>query len=298
MRNFILFTTLSAIMFTSCDNYQQDTYEEQYVVESYLFANAPLPQVRLSKTIPAFEYYSFEDAAVSGAEVEVRLLSVDGNSIENTFAFDQNRPGIYTTNSTHHVLPLRTYELAINIPETMHQITASTVVPDTFAIQSGFQDTVLYQATEQFEFTLSKSTYPGRQSIYIFSTLVEDPKVQNLTPFYADVYEDETDLIQFSNNSSGILNYANFDENPDGTVTLKYPWIGITFYGETKMIASTIDDNLYDYIRTEEVQLGGSTLSPGEIQNVLTHVKGGIGLFASIASDTVETYIRRANIGF
>lgn len=49
---------------------------------------------------------------------------------------------------------------------------------------------------------------------------------------------------------------------------------------------------MYDFVRSESVQLGGSTLSPGEIQNVITHVEGGLGIFGSLASDTIQTYIK------
>ena len=57
------------------------------------------------------------------------------------------------------------------------------------------------------------------------------------------------------------------------------------------IVPSLIDQNLYDYIRSESVQLGGSTLSPGEIQNVLTPIIGGVGIFGSMSRDTARTLI-------
>ncbi len=121
--------------------------------------------------------------------------------------------------------------------------------------------------------------------------------VENLTPFYAQLLEDsdtpEEDLFLFSNNSSGILNEGNFEPNDDGSITIQYPWVGIAFFGENQIVANTIDDNVYDFVRSQQVQLGGSTLSPGEIQNVIYHIDGGIGVFGSLASDTVKTTVRR-----
>lgn len=49
-----LFTVLSA-----CEVYEQDSYEEYYVVESYLVANRQLPQVRVSTTAPVNDFYAF-----------------------------------------------------------------------------------------------------------------------------------------------------------------------------------------------------------------------------------------------
>ncbi|HBQ58078.1 MAG TPA: hypothetical protein DD671_00195, partial [Balneolaceae bacterium] len=101
----------------------------------------------------------------------------------------------------------------------------------------------------------------------------------------------EEDLILLSNNSSGIINEANFQDNQDGTITLSYPWIGIAFYGVNNIVANAIDDNVYDFVRSQQVQLGGSMLSPGEIQNVIYHVEGGLGVFGSLATDTVTTFV-------
>ena len=283
-------------LFLACETYEQSDYEEYYVVESYLVANRALQQVRLSTTAPAFEFYSFENTAVSNATVLLRLMNTDGSSVDSTFTFTMSEPGIYQPDDSHRVLPARTYRLDITTPD-MSEVTATTVVPDTFRVVSGIQDTLVYQSTEQLEVNLSESSYPGRQNVYIFNTLSLNPIEENLTPLYADFYEDEDDLLEFSNTSSGLLNEGNFDVNPDGSITVRYPWIAIAFYESNNIVASTVDDNIYDYIRSASVQLGGSTLSPGEIQNVITHVEGGIGLFGAMASDTIRTFIKR-NPGF
>lgn len=291
----LLSALLACLMLLSaCEVYEQDTYEEYYVVESYLVANRTLAQVRLSTTAPAFEFYDFNSTAVSGAEVEVRLLASDGTTIEQTIPFSQASSGIYMPDSEHTVLPLRTYQLHILIPSDMHEITASTFVPDTFNVIAGVQDTVTYQSTSnRLELTLSESNYPGRQNVFIFNTIASDTTYENLTPVYRDLWDGPESIQDYSNTSSGLINEGNFTLNSDGTVTIRYPWIAVAFYGDNRLVASTLDDNIYDYIRSESVQLGGSTLSPGEIQNVITHIEGGIGLFGSIASDSIDTYIRR-----
>ncbi len=293
-KTLILSIIALCMVISACEVYEQDEYEEHYVVESYLVANRDLAQVRLSTTAPAYEYYSFINTAVSGADVEVRLLASDGVTIEETIPFSQSSPGIYIPDTTHSVLPLRTYQLHILIPSDMHEITASTFVPDTFRVIDGVQDTVTYQSTaNRLELTLSESNYPGRQNVFIFNTIASDTTYQNLTPVYRDLWDGPESIRDYSNTSSGLINEGNFTVNSDGTVTIRYPWIAVAFYGDNRLVASTLDENIYDYIRSESVQLGGSTLSPGEIQNVITHVEGGIGLFGSIASDSIDTFIKR-----
>ena len=298
MKKLTLFALSITAIIASCDVYPQDEYEEYYVVESYLVANRELPQVRLSVTVPANEFYNFEDAAINDAIVEVRLLETGPESaVEESFTFSNSDPGIYQPDQDHAVLPERTYQLYISFPGSDDIITAHTIIPGSFEILSGVAESVVYQSSEQLEITLSESSYPGRQNIFVFNAISFEPDAEDLTPLYSDLFRDsddpEEDLMLLSNNSSGIINEANFDVNPDGTVTIKYPWIGIAFYGLNNIVANTLDDNVYDFVRSQQVQLGGSTLSPGEIQNVIYHVEGGIGVFGSLASDTVTTNVER-----
>lgn len=295
-----LFLTVIALtaFIASCELYPQDEYEEFYVVESYLIANRQLPPVRLSTTVPATDFYTFDEASVNNANIEIRLLETgpESNPVA-TFTYTNNSPGIYEPVQQHAVLPARTYELQITFPGSQDLIRAHTVVPDTFRIMEGVRDTVVYQSSEQLEITVSPSTYPGRQNIFVFNSLSQSPIEENLTPVYKDIFSDsdqpEEDLNLLANNSSNIINEGNFEVNPDGSVTLDFPWIGIAFYEENLIVANTIDDNVYDFVRSQSVQLGGSTLSPGEIQNVIDHVEGGIGVFGALASDTVRTFVKR-----
>ena len=296
MKKILLPTLLSIAATFGCETYQQDEYEEFYVVESYLVANRELAHVRLSTTAPAFEFYNFENTAVSGAEVEIRLLNSLGNATEQIISFSMDSPGIYSPDLIHTVLPERTYQLAINVSnggDLDHQISATAIVPSSFNVIGGRRDTLVYQSSEQLEITVTESSYPGRQNIYVFNTISLDPVSLNLTPLYADFFDGEEDLEEFSNTSSGLLNEGNFTQNPDGTVTVRYPWLAVAFFGDNRIAATTVDDNIYDYVRSADVQLGGSTLSPGEIQNVITHIKGGIGLFGAMASDTIDTFIKQ-----
>lgn len=301
MKKSIIALPLFLVSVWGCEVYQQDEYEEYYVVESYLVAGRNLQQIRLSTTAPAFEFYSFENTAVAGATVHVQLLAANGTGVDQTFDYTMTSPGIYLPNVDHAVLPSRTYQLFVSIPEGMsdHVLTGQTIVPGDFSILAGIQDTLVYQSTEQLEVTFSESSYPGRQNVYIFNTISEEPIVENLTPLYFDFFdgqENEQDaldlLVEFSNTSSGLLNEANFTQNTDGTVTIRYPWLAVAFFGNNKIVANTIDDNLFDYIRSSSVQLGGSTLSPGEIQNVITNIEGGIGVFGAVSTDTLPTFIK------
>lgn len=294
MKNIFITFLLFASIMISCDLYPQDEYEEFYVVESYLVANRQLPLLKLSTTAPATEVYNFDNLGVNNATVQVFLLEgEEGTNTEQVFSYTNTAPGIYEATVQHDVLPARTYQLNITFPDPSEEVNAFTIVPDTFSVIGGVPASIVYQSSEQLEVTLSESSYPGRQNVYIFNTIASNPVFENLTPLYADFYEDEDDLDDFANLSSGILNEANFDDNPDGTVTIRYPWLAVAYFGDSKIVANTIDDNIYDFVRSQSVQLGGSTLSPGEIQNVIYRMEGAIGVFGAMASDTIRTDILR-----
>ena len=288
----IIFFALSA-----CELYEQDNYEEYYVIESYLVANAGLPQVRVSKTVSIDQEYDFSDAGVDGASVEIRLLNPD-STINSRYQYSSSSPGRYhPVNNSVTVREQRLYQLHI---ETSNgdRITSTTFVPGNFETVNELEDRYTYQSKEQIEITTTPSSYvTDRQSYYIFTINVIDPSLETLTPFYRDLVEDEdTEISDFRINSSGIINEGNYQRNDDGTITLKVPWLAIAFYQQNAVIANAIDDNMYDFLRTQSVQTGGSTLSPGEIQNINYNVNGGIGIFGSMASDTNIVFIDRPSL--
>lgn len=297
MKSFTLTLLIFLFIFISCELYPQDEYEEFYVVESYLIAQDLLPPIYLSTTAPVSSKYSFEDFAVSNASVRISLLSNDGDStVEQFFPYTLDSAGVFIPVLSHEVLPSRTYQLRIsNLPDDPDAtIIGYTTVPDTFSTIGSIPDTVTYQSENQIEIDISPSLNNQRQNFFIFTTIALNPRRENFTPLYAEFYDDDADEIgDFVKTSSGIVNQANFETKPNGSITLKYPWLAVAFFGDNQIVANIIDDNIYDFLRSQSVQLGGSTLSPGEIPNVLYRLEGGIGIFGSLAADTVQTYVRR-----
>ncbi len=291
---FITLLALSAL-WVSCDLYPQDEYEEAYVVEAYMVAQNTLPKVYVSRTAPVSDAYIFDDYAVKGANVEIRLLEDGiGSNIEQQFSYRMADPGIYEPEIELEVLPARTYQLNITFNNDPIVIQGYTTVPDTFSSNTAIPDTVIYQSPNQIELDITPSENRERQNYFIFTTIALDADIENFTPLYADFFDEEEDEINdFVKTSSGIVNEANFETRADGTINLKYPWIAVAFYGRNQIVANIIDDNLYDFVRSQAVQLGGSTLSPGEIPNLIYRLDNAVGVFGSIAADTIQTYIKR-----
>lgn len=280
---------------TACDPYAQEEYREYFVVESYMVSEARMPEIRLTHTLPLFETYGAEEAAVTGAQVHIEELGPAGETA-SVYTYRHDSTGIYRTQADSRVKAERRYRLIAEMPggETLR---SETLVPGEFESVGETADTSAYQSDRQITITTTPSFYPGRQTFYIFTVVVENPMMENLTPFYRDAVMDadnpEKALRQYAKNSSGIINETNYERDKEGNITLRLPWLAVAFYGKNKIVANAIDDNMYDFLRSQNAQTGGPALSPGEIQNIRYNVEGGIGIFGSLASDTVSVYIER-----
>lgn len=291
-RSLFLIPCLALVGLSACDAYEQDRYAPEVIVEAYLAAGEPLPELKLSTTAPIGAFYRFDDFAIDDADVAVALLD-DAGGVAERYPYRRVGPGRYRPEGDGGVVqPLRRYALEATVPGFEAPVRAATLVPGAFEVLVASVDTVVYQGAEQFEARVTRSQYPGRQSHYIF-TLVALDTTHGLTPFYADFVDDEDadvtadDLVL---NTSTVTNEANFTPNPDGTLTMKLPWVSIAFYGPTNVIANTLDDNLYDFLRS---QMGGGTRSPGEMDNLIDHVDGGRGIFGSMARDSFVVFVRK-----
>ena len=279
------------LILAGCELYEQNDYEEYYVVESYLIANGDLPMVRLSTTSPIEEQYSFQENALSNAQVEIRLLNAD-STIAERYSYSESNAGVYVPETDVSVQSEQLYQLHV-ATASRDTVTATTYVPGSFRTVNELQDRYTYQSREQIEITTTPSSYiTERQTFYIFSVNAVDPDSSDLTPFYRDLVIDQDSEIQnYYINSSGIINEQNYEQNENGNITLTVPWLAIAFYYSNDVVATAIDNNMYDFLRSQDVQTGGTTLSPGEIQNIRYHVNGGIGIFGSMAADTNRVYI-------
>lgn len=285
------------ILITSCDVYNQDGYQELVVMEAYAIAGRPLPDVRISTTAPVNEEYSFADVAIDDASIVITQIDSNGDPLQD-FSYIRRATGTYrAADQTILVEPGATYRINIQFESRTEQLTAETVVPQQFEILSDVNDSYVYQSDDRLEIVLTATESNAEQNVYVFNTITLEPNLDNLTPFYRSAVVDrDSEIEEFFNNSSGLINEGNFEVNDDQTITLQFPWIGVAFYGENAVVTNSVDTNLADLARSEELQLGGSTLPPGEIPNLIYNVDGGIGVFGSIASDTIITNFTRPDL--
>lgn len=295
-KNIILSIVTVLLLLSACDISDSDDYQEYVVLEAYAIAHRPLPDVWLSTTLPANEEYQFSSGALEGANIEIALLDENGEE-EEIFSYTASgRAGEYSPeNSSHFVLPGRTYQLDIDFDNRPETLQVTTTVPDDLQVTGMTADTVVYQSSERLEISVSTNADTWDNTLFVFDAIAHEREMENLTPYYRDlVDEDETDIEELYHNASGLIDVANFDQHSGGSLIVRYPWSGVAFYGQNSIAVNTIDTNLAELAQSQAIQLnGGFTISPGEIPNLRYNVEGGIGIFGSLASDTVQTFFKR-----
>ncbi len=283
---------------TACDSAGPGSFEEEVVVESYQIAGEPLAPVRLSRTASVSEGYDFAARALSNAEVAVERLDAEGGvAARYPYRERPDSAGVYVPTRTERVQPRTAYRLDVRVPGAGQTVTATTVVPDTFSVVEANAEQIVYRGGEQLAVRLTPSAYPGRaQSFYIFTTRAMDATPEQLTPLAREFFNrGDVTIEDLRVNASPILNEEGYDQNPDGTLTVRLPWLAVTFYGPNETTISALDDNVYDFVRSQAAQQGGGGFSPGAIPNVIEHVDGGTGVFGSLAEARYTVFVQRSN---
>jgi hypothetical protein len=286
---------------TACDAAGPDPFEPEVVVESYQIASEPAAPVRLTRSIPLDSTFDATDLAVRNAQVRIEQIGDDGDVVETIpYAPDSDSVGLYRPSaaiegSVPQIQPLGTYRLRVRTEEG-DEIRATTTVPDTFSIAEANRDTATYQSDEEIATRITPSQTPGRdQAFYIFSTESLDPVEDNLVPIVQEFLRQDDNIVleDVVITSSPILNEAGYTENPDGTFTLRLPWVAVAFFGPNRTRINVLDENMYDFVRSQTAQQGGGGFTPGSIPNVIETVEGGTGIFGSMASVSREIYVER-----
>lgn len=286
----IILIIIPFFILSGCELYQQDEYQQYYVVESYLVANQDLPEIWVTKTIPFEETLIQDSVGISNATVIIRLLNSD-LSIAEQYKYEHANSGNYKPAESTTVKPNRWYQLHITLSNG-DLVEAKTLVPGTFRTVNELQENYLYQSNPEIELVITPSKYPGRQSFYVITTHAQDRSPNNLTPFYQDLVTDKDSWINtYYINSSDIINEKNFATDTAGNIILPISWSAFAFYGQNDIVIHAIDDNLYDFWRFNSMLTHEMVSAPGEIQNIRYHINGGIGIFGSMASDTNRVFI-------
>ena len=316
------FVLLAVLAVSACDSADPAPFVAQPVVSAFLEADGGFPEVRVTRTVALGDVYDPAAAAVSDATVRIeRLATGTDTTVDVTvpYVYDAEVRAYVPDGPLPTVEPGRTYRLVVTALG--RAMTAVTTVPQAITVVEGPPAEIVYQSNAGGpSLRIATSSVAGRQSVYIASTLalaadeftpvVVDGatrfRSQNLpgrfrpVPIvlqFLDCEPDGSALVcdedprDAAAGTSPVINESSYTLLPDGTALVNAPWLAFGFYGPTAVSLVALDDALLDFVETQTLQQNPTTISPGEIPNVTTNVRGGLGVFGSFSRVTAQTTV-------
>jgi len=270
---------LGFFAFSGCDNPIQTAYQEQLVVNGFIYANEPIDSIVLHRTTPFGSYYDDLDYAVDSATV---TITVDG--VAHTLLPTGLKGRYYLPASNLIVQGGKTYNLTVIAPDLqtggVHTATSSTTVPMPIhfsAIADSARGKTFILDTSNlsnFAFIVTAGPVDTPDREYLLS-------VQALDTSYGRIRGERASSLD----STQTIRYSGIATAPAIAVTPGlFNWYGpnlVTFYA--------IDTNWSSYQR-QVLGRGGTDFQPS-----LNHITGGIGVFGSAARDTVTIFVKPKN---
>ena len=320
----LLFLLLAGLAVAGCDSTDIGEFSEKVVVSGTLIAGEPLGSVELGLSRPIGDVFDSGEARVEDGVVTVSLLDANG-AVEESTAYEyvggQNPLYLPVGDNLPLVLPGRTYRLDVVVPGTPERrLTAQTTVPEALDLVEPPPDRIPYLAGQGPSLRLSESTAQPRRAVFLFSVRALEPlqfqrvAVEGETRYrsvpetgfplvpsrfvFGDCVVEGTESIvceqdphEFTQGSSPLLNQESYENLGDGTLRVNVPWLAFGYYGPAELSLASVDDAIVDFFETQAVQFAPTTLSPGEIPNIVSNVEGGLGFFGSIAQVRTTIFI-------
>jgi hypothetical protein len=272
------------------------------VIDAVMVVGKPFPHVYVTETLLPNQPFSYEAAGITGAQV---IISWNGAGM--TYVEDSR--GLYVPVPVPMVvLPGTTYRLTATLPDG-RVVTASTTTPDSLRVREWVllddtgqtvEDTLStfdeFSSNPDTLYTLNQLTF-GEGLLEV--RLENDPAEGYLVGLQSLDLDSELLVDTSFLDDEDLENFTRQNQSPPFAPTQTYlraPWFAIYYEGRYKARVFKMDRNWYDLARTDPVlgqggfgfggEAGDNTVPP------LFHVDGGVGLFGSMASDSIGFYVK------
>lgn len=318
----IMLLLFAPLWLAACDLLEPGSgYQRQVVVSGALEAGNGLPPINLTWTVAADQVYDPDQVTIPDAVLQITHL-------ESGLVIDYRHfgEGPYYPRVGHAVVPEGTYRLEARIPGVSDPVTAETRVPPLFQIVGEPDGRLSFGRGQGPEVSITPSSDADHSAVYLqrIRALAADsfyvaevepgtyrwqeaglPGRYGLTPFFRDIFltndctpendgtfSCDVDPADIVSSALPLVNEARYEVNPDGSLLIRVPWLGVGYYGPQELTISSIDEAMADFLETQGIQqTGGSNLSPGEIPNITTNIQGGVGVFGSYASQSFHLMV-------
>ena len=267
---------IASIALSGCDEPILSNYQEQLVINSFLYANHPIDSIVLHRTTPFGDYYDDLDYAIDSATVIVTNNGVADTLLPGIVGDPTLKGRYFLPASKFIVQGGQTYTLSVTAPNQQtdgtHYATSTTTVPMPIHLDSLVESfrgqTIVLDTTNlaQFAFLVTAGPIDEPSREYLMSVTALDTN--------------DGRIHVGGDSSTETTRYSQISTGPEIAITSRF----FIWYGPSLLTFYAIDTNFADYQR----QLSGG----GDYVPTLNHINGGIGVFGSAAIDTVSFIIK------
>ncbi|MDH4038094.1 MAG: hypothetical protein OEX18_05790 [Candidatus Krumholzibacteria bacterium] len=272
------------------------------VIDATMVVGKPFPNVYVTETLLPNQPFSYEAAGINGARVVIEW----GSRIRMPYINETH--GLYVPmfpDSLVHSDVI--YGLTVTLPDN-RVVKATTTTPGALRVREWVllddagqtvQDTLRtfdeFPSNPDTLYTLNQLTF----SKGLLEVRLENDPAQGYLVGLESLDLDSPLLVDTSFlDDEDVDNFTRQNQSPPFAPTQAYlraPWFAIYYEGRYKVRVFKMDRNWYDLARTDPVlgqggfgfggEAGDNTVPP------LFHVDGGVGLFGSLASDSIGFYV-------
>lgn len=281
---------LLIILATGCDDTptEVEDYDPEPVLTAYICNGEEISELFLERVAPLEEYYDFSNSGIVGADI--RIFEVGGSDMLE-FRDDPDGPGRYIPVPGQMLIPRGStvYRIEVVTPAPHNEfIWAETTVPGEYAsvglylehddgtLEPVTDGDTLNWAMPNLHWTWSEvDAAEAYQSLIL--TLCDRDSLVSLDPDWEpEEDEDEEDYDLFN------WDWYRGDQRECTIFWLAFGWVG-PHRVELRALSKSYSDYIFSIFRVDQ----------GLINEPISNVQGGLGIFGALTKYTVHVYMER-----
>ncbi len=279
---------LASLMLVSCGDPVPTDYQEELMVEGFVFVGEPIHDIRVLRTLPITDTFRFADAAVRDAQVRI---TADGVPLAVEYVPDSLGGTYRVVDVQYRAMPGVRYD--IEVVAIGKKLTATTTTPDTFEWMQAPKDTLPYpgrllELTRNDSLDVSWTPVTGVGQYIVAVECVDTLGYgKYLTPPTADTNRRIRDQDRFDN---GTL-IANERVRFGFSILPRAPtvWSVFKWFGQQEIRVYAGDQAFQEWFR----MVGFGRRSSYDYR--LSNVKGGLGTWGSASVIRKASFLKKDN---
>lgn len=280
-----LLSAVAVLLVVSCGDPVPTDYQEELVVEGFVFVGEPIRDIRVLRTLPITDTFRFVNASIRDALVRI---TADGVPLDVEFVSDSLGGTYRVTDQQYRAVAGVTY--AIEVTAVGKTITGSTTTPDTLAWVKEPKDTLqypgrLFELTRNDSLEVAWTAVPGVGQYVVAVECIDTLGYgEYLSPMTTDSNRRLRDQDRFDDGTLIASERVRFGFS----ILTRAPtvWSVFKWFGRQEIRVYAGDQAFQEWFR----MVGFGRRSTYDYR--LSNIKGGLGTWASASLIRKATFLK------